>query len=57
MLDREGHLFLVDFGLAKELHSEEDYAESFLSTPLYLAPERFTGSGSINFKSDVYGVG
>jgi serine/threonine protein kinase len=22
-----------------------------------LAPERFTGSGSINFKSDVYGVG
>jgi serine/threonine protein kinase len=22
-----------------------------------LAPERFTGSGSINFKSDIYGVG
>jgi len=32
-------------------------AESFLGTPLYLAPERFTGSGSINFKSDIYGVG
>ena len=24
---------------------------------MYLAPERFKGSGAVNFKSDVYGVG
>lgn len=57
MLDEKGHIYLVDFGLAKELSSEDDYAESFLGTPLYLAPERFRGTGSINFKSDIYGVG
>jgi serine/threonine protein kinase len=31
-------MYLVDFGLAKELSSEEELAESFLGTPLYLAP-------------------
>jgi serine/threonine protein kinase len=38
MIDSRGHISLIDFGLAKELDNEEDYAESFLGTPLYLAP-------------------
>lgn len=57
MLDPKGHLYLIDFGLAKELNSEDENAESFLGTPLYLPPERFNGDGSINYKSDIYGVG
>jgi len=38
MIDQKGHIFLVDFGLSKELSSEDELAESFLGTPLYLAP-------------------
>lgn len=57
MIDAKGHIALIDFGLAKQLDNEDDYAESFLGTPLYLAPERFQGGGQINFKSDIYGVG
>ncbi len=58
LIDGDGHLYLTDFGLAKQLEDEEEEAHSFLGTPLYLAPERFMNNGSgIDYKSDIYAVG
>lgn len=57
MLTQEGHIYLIDFGLSIELNDEQEFAESFVGTPLYLAPERLEGTGKINFKADIYGVG
>lgn len=37
-MDREGHIMLTDFGLAKFL-SNQDRTHTFCGTPEYLAPE------------------
>ena len=57
MLNGNGHISLIDFGLSIELDESTEFAESFVGTPLYLAPERLEGSGRTNFKADIYGVG
>ena len=38
LVDEEGYLKLIDFGLAKILKEEEE-ASTFCGTPEYLAPE------------------
>lgn len=57
MLDKEGHICLIDFGLSIELEEGQEFAESFVGTPLYLAPEWVEGTGRINHKADIFGVG
>lgn len=37
-MDEDFHICLSDFGLSKTDVSVNDYAESFLGTPAYLAP-------------------
>ena len=44
LLDEDGYLKLIDFGLAKILKDDEQ-ANSFCGTPEYLAPEIITGEG------------
>ena len=44
LIDADGYLRLVDFGMAKVLHGDEK-ASSFCGTPEYLAPEIITGEG------------
>ena len=44
LMDEEGYLKLVDFGMAKILQGDEK-AMSFCGTPEYLAPEIITGEG------------
>ena len=44
LLDEEGYLKLIDFGMAKILKDDEQ-ANSFCGTPEYLAPEIITGEG------------
>ncbi len=43
LLDKEGHIRLVDFGLAKFL--ESDKTHTLCGTPEYLAPETIQGQG------------
>lgn len=38
MLDEDGYLKLIDFGLAKLLNNSEE-TQTFCGTPEYLAPE------------------
>ena len=44
LLDEDGYLKLIDFGMAKIL-KEDEKANSFCGTPEYLAPEIITGEG------------
>ena len=44
LLDQDGYLKLIDFGMAKILKDDEK-ANSFCGTPEYLAPEIITGEG------------
>ncbi len=58
LLDRDGHLRLVDFGLAR---LEADGARltrtgEVVGTPLYMSPEHFRGRG-VGPRSDVYSLG
>jgi len=44
LLDTTGHVILTDFGLAKDVASDEK-TNTFCGTPEYLAPEIITGAG------------
>jgi len=44
LLDMEGHITITDFGLSKEILSD-DAAHTFCGTPEYLAPEVLKGTG------------
>lgn len=57
ILNGDGHISLIDFGLSIELQEDEEFAVTFVGTPLYLSPERLDGNGKINYKADIYGVG
>jgi len=50
LLEPDGHIVLVDFGLAKQMqhsvmHGVEGRSNSFVGTPEYLAPEVVQGTG------------
>lgn len=45
MLDRNGHVRLVDFGLSKQFAAPDARTYTFCGTPEYLAPEVLTGEG------------
>ena len=56
LLDRRGHVWIADFGLAKEMDSEGLTATGdVLGTFRYMPPERFQGESDV--QSDVYGLG
>ena len=44
LMDEEGYLKLIDFGLAKIL-KEQDLSESYCGTPEYIAPEMAAQKG------------
>ena len=56
MIDRQGHIKLIDFGFAKRLKNQEDRTFTNCGTPVYLAPEILTGQGH-NFAADVWSLG
>lgn len=55
ILDREGHAFLTDFGLA--LWAEPETRDEVFGTPHFMAPEQITAGGSVTPKTDLYAVG
>jgi serine/threonine-protein kinase len=59
LLDRSGHVYLADFGIArslqKDLHLTADGAS--LGSPLYMSPEQISGIKDLDGGSDVYSLG
>jgi eukaryotic-like serine/threonine-protein kinase len=60
ILDQNGNAKLMDFGIARSLRRTDGSAqpdeETFLGTPLYAAPEQFTGS-AVDARTDIYSTG
>ncbi len=62
LVDRNGVVKLLDLGLARFFHDEEDmltkkYDENVLGTADYLAPEQATDSHSVDIRADIYSLG
>jgi uncharacterized RDD family membrane protein YckC len=61
MLDKHGHVKLVDFGIVKRDREGGDVALTadtggVVGTPLYMAPEQ-AKSGEVDHRSDIYALG
>ena len=57
MLDREGHIKLIDFGFSKRLNDlKNDRVRTNCGTPAYAAPEVLVGAG-YNYKTDIWSFG
>ncbi|UCD62551.1 MAG: protein kinase [Candidatus Zixiibacteriota bacterium] len=58
LIDRNRHVYLIDFGIAKEVGGDRTKTGYQALTPMFAAPERQTGESSYNpFLSDVYEMG
>lgn len=58
LVDRDGFVKLVDFGIAKSIHRDLKLTEvgEILGTPYFMAPESLKG-GTVDFRSDMYALG
>lgn len=61
MLEADGHLRILDFGLAGVMVAEEDTritaSGTFVGTPLYMAPEQARSAAEVSPAADVYAFG
>jgi serine/threonine protein kinase len=62
LVDRVGTVKVLDMGLARFFHDEEDvltkkYDENVLGTADYLAPEQALDSHSVDIRADIYSLG
>ena len=57
MIDREGNARIMDFGIARSLHSKSTTGEGLIiGTPEYMSPEQAEGKDS-DRRSDIYSLG
>merc|ERR1719313_2610357 len=56
MLDVQGYLKLIDFGIAKKLETGGGRAFTMIGTPHYMAPEVIRGKG-YGSEVDIWGLG
>jgi serine/threonine protein kinase len=62
LIDRNGVVKVLDMGLARFFHDEEDvltkkYDENVLGTADYLAPEQALDSHGVDIRADIYSLG
>ncbi len=60
MIDRNGRVQILDFGIAKALSkkgSTLSISGELLGSPEYMSPEQAAGAKTINYKSDIYSWG
>ncbi len=60
MVDGSGHVYVTDFGLAKDLYSGVGLTKpgTVMGTPSYMAPEQASGKNEeVDRRSDVYALG
>jgi serine/threonine protein kinase len=62
LVDRNGIVKILDMGLARFFHDEEDnitkkYDENVLGTADYLAPEQALNSHDVDIRADIYSLG
>ena len=56
LLDEEGHAYLTDFGITKQVGSDSTETGQIVGTLDYLAPEQIRGE-PVDGRTDVYALG
>ena len=56
MLDKAGHVKVMDFGIARSIETGTMTTGSIIGTPAYMAPEQAEGK-AIDQRSDIYSLG
>ena len=56
IVENDGYIKLIDFGLSKEVKSQDLIARTFCGSPAYLSPEIIAGYGTTK-STDIYSVG
>ena len=58
LIDKNEHVYLIDFGIAKEIGGDATKTAYTALTPMFAAPERQSGDKNYNpFLSDIYEMG
>lgn len=57
MINEEGSIRLIDFGIAREYKTEGREDTTYLGTKGYAAPEQFGGKGQTDPRTDIYSLG
>ncbi|CAA6814263.1 MAG: Unknown protein [uncultured Aureispira sp.] len=62
MISAEGHLKLLDFGIAKNMDTSiADYTETQttqqMGTPMYMSPEQIKSTKNVSLQTDIYSLG
>jgi len=57
LVDRQGHVRILDFGIAWLQTSDRPTADEIVGTPDYMSPEQFSDPGAISPLSDIYSIG
>jgi serine/threonine protein kinase len=56
MIDRQGNVKLMDFGIARSMEAMTLLTGSMVGTPAYMAPEQASGK-SVDHRADIYAFG
>ena len=56
LLDEDGYVQIIDFGLSKQLQSNQEKSGTQCGSPQYMAPEHFVGTGH-SHTADYWSVG
>jgi tRNA A-37 threonylcarbamoyl transferase component Bud32 len=56
MVDREGNVKVMDFGIARSLETGTTGTTGIMGTPAYMAPEQAEGKG-VDLRADIYALG
>jgi serine/threonine protein kinase len=59
LLDKNGGIFLADFGLARIAETSQTTlsGQMMMGTPHYISPEQAKGLGDLDFRTDIYSLG
>jgi len=57
LIDGEGHVFILDFGIAWLEASGKPQGEEIVGTPDYMSPEQFSAPEKVSHLSDIYSLG
>jgi hypothetical protein len=58
LLDRQGHVHLIDFGVARFFEDNSlTNTGALVGTPMYMSPEQVTGRINLDPRTDVYSLG